>query len=344
MKYMISIFAAAVLAVSCGDAQSVVPQWPWEEPEKETPEVQEPVVPAPIEKWTDVSQDYGTLTGVKVYQSPEILQGKKAVAYIAVADLSKTSWDIWSITDPEMDGSDEKFRTPSDVYSDEDYQIVVNAGFFYAAEGKRYSSSLAVRNSEILAYNINYASEDWVTIYNPTRAALLEDEDGAFDACWTYRTWDAHYMYPVPAENEWGMEDAKQPSADYPEGAKEFAAVTAIGGGPLLINEGSFVDSYKEELFDGPSGIGPDGNHPRTAVGVTADNKMIIFVCEGREVTEGVKGLTTADVANVLLDLECVEAINLDGGGSSCMLVNGKSTIKVSDGSQRAVGSTIMIK
>ena len=60
--------------------------------------------------------------------------------------------------------------------------------------------------------------------------------------------------------------------------------------------------------------------------------------------TEGVKGLTTADLANVLLDLDCVEAINLDGGGSSCMLVNGKETIKVSDGTQRSVASTVMIR
>ena len=60
--------------------------------------------------------------------------------------------------------------------------------------------------------------------------------------------------------------------------------------------------------------------------------------------TSGVFGLTTADVANVLLDLGCVEAMNLDGGGSSCMLVNGKETIKVSDGSQRAVASTLMLK
>jgi exopolysaccharide biosynthesis protein len=79
-------------------------------------------------------------------------------------------------------------------------------------------------------------------------------------------------------------------------------------------------------------------------MGVTSDRKMILFVCEGRQMTDGVKGLKTADVANVLLDLGCVEAINLDGGGSSCMLVCGKETIKVSDGSQRAVGSTVMIK
>jgi exopolysaccharide biosynthesis protein len=71
---------------------------------------------------------------------------------------------------------------------------------------------------------------------------------------------------------------------------------------------------------------------------------MILFVCEGREMTAGVKGLTTGDVADVLLELGCVEAINLDGGGSSCMLVNGKETIKVSDGSQRSVASTVMLK
>ena len=117
-----------------------------------------------------------------------------------------------------------------------------------------------------------------------------------------------------------------------------------MGGGPLLIDEGKFRDTYVEELFNGTSGIGPDSNQPRTAMGVTADNRMVLFVCEGRQMTDGVAGLTTADVANVLLDLGCVEAINLDGGGSSCMLVNGKTTIKVSDGSQRRVGSTVMIK
>lgn len=151
-------------------------------------------------------------------------------------------------------------------------------------------------------------------------------------------------MYPAPAENTWAADPAKQPTATYPEGGKEFAAKTAMGGGPLLIDGGKFMDTYVEELFNGTSGISPDSNQPRTAMGVTADGKMVLFVCEGRQMTEGVAGLTTADVANVLLDLGCVEAINLDGGGSSCMLVNGKTTIKVSDGSQRAVGSTVMIK
>lgn len=342
------IFAAAVLAVSCEDSQGSNPEWPWQDTETEgtQPETpQEPVEDATLDKWTDVSADYNGLPEyIKVYKSPEKLEGKKAVAYIAVADMTSAQWDIWSISDAAMEGTSESFKTPSEVYNEASWPIVANAGFFYSSGGKNYSSSLAVRNSEVLAYNINYASEDWVTMYYPTRAALLESESGEFDACWTYRTWDNHYMYPAPADNTWEKKPASQPSAKYPEGGEEFAAKTAIGGGPLLIDGGKFRDSYVEELFNGPSGIGPDSNQPRTAIGVTDNEKIIIFACEGREMTEGVKGLTTADVANVLLDLGCVEAINLDGGGSSCLLVCGKQTIKVSDGSQRAVGSTIMIK
>ncbi len=342
------MFAAAALAISCEGRAGDMPEWPWEDPEVEAPEQQPeeiPVEDATLDKWSDVSADYGTLPEyVKVYRSPENLEGKKAVAYIAIADMTSAQWDIWSINDAAMEGTTDSFKTPSTVYGEGNWTIVINAGFFYASDGKNYSSSLAVRNSEVLAYNINYASEDWVTMYYPTRAALLESESGDFDACWTYRTWDNHYMYPAPAENTWEAKPAKQPTASYPEGGEEFAAKTAIGGGPLLIDGGKFKDTFVEELFNGASGIAPDSDQPRTAIGVTADKKMITFVCEGRQMTEGVTGLTTADVANVLLDLGCVEAINLDGGGSSCMLINGKQTIKPSDGAQRSVGSTIMIK
>ena len=86
-----------------------------------------------------------------------------AVAYVAVADMKYAQWDIWSINDAEMAGSSDAFKTPSKVYAEGSWPIIVNAGFFYSSEGKNYSSSLAVRESEILAYNINYASEDWVT-------------------------------------------------------------------------------------------------------------------------------------------------------------------------------------
>lgn len=71
---------------------------------------------------------------------------------------------------------------------------------------------------------------------------------------------------------------------------------------------------------------------------------MIFFVCEGRSVTEGVKGMNMAMMANILKNLGCVDAMNLDGGGSTCMLVNGQPVIKPSAGAQRAITTAVALK
>lgn len=335
MRILIYAILSSLFLLSCErKGTDVLSDWPWVD-----------AVDGSLENWSDVSSEYGGLPEyIRIYKSQPVLEGKPVVAFIAVADMKSAKWDIWSVKSDQTYATVDSYKTPSQVYSDTESPVVINGGFFYQAEGMNYTSSLAVRKSEVLAYNINYASEDWVKIYYPTRAAFCEYEDGTFDACWTYLSAEGHYIYPVPALNSWEAKPLEQPSASFPEGAEPFAARTAIGGGPVLVNGGKLVDSYVAELFYGTSGIAPDTDHPRTAVGVTADDRMIFFVCEGRGMTDGVQGLTTKDVANVLLDLGCVEAINLDGGGSSCMLVNGKETIKVSDGSQRSVANTLMLK
>jgi hypothetical protein len=311
--------------------------------------------------WTNVSGNYGTLPAhIKVYKAPSTLQGRSCNAYIAVTDLRLGGrWDVWSVaalrgSDNGVDGwltyrTNDSFCTPSTIYNSGYWQnppVIVNGGFFYYGDdGYNYSASLAVRNGDTeapLTYNINYEYSSSGALCYPTRGALLEKADGTFEAGWTYVnfTWYEHFIYPSPAS----ANNTKQPNLSYPSGGNYFAAKTGIGGGPVLIDGGKLANTYEQELFQAYSDVHTCTNQPRTAVGVTADNKMIFFVCEGREMTTGVHGLTTADVADALLELGCVEAINLDGGGSSCMLVNGKETIKVSDGSQRAVASTVMLK
>ena len=71
---------------------------------------------------------------------------------------------------------------------------------------------------------------------------------------------------------------------------------------------------------------------------------MILFVCEGRGMTDGVAGMTFEEEAKVLMALGCKAALNLDGGGSSCMLIQGQQTIKVSDGSERPIASVVILK
>ena len=78
-------------------------------------------------------------------------------------------------------------------------------------------------------------------------------------------------------------------------------------------------------------------------MGYTKDGKLIILVIEGRNKNAG--GATLFQGAQIFKDLGCWEALNLDGGGSSCLLINGKETIKPSDiTGQRPVPAIFIIR
>ncbi len=63
------------------------------------------------------------------------------------------------------------------------------------------------------------------------------------------------------------------------------------------------------------------GLNPRTSVGITADNKLIMMVVDGRQ-TGYSEGLTMTEAANFMMSYGAVDAIDLDGGGSSTMVMN----------------------
>ncbi len=355
----IVVLICALSLMSC-EAKNELPEWPWEDPaQPESPEgPAEPETPAePNENivkagWTNVSEAYGELPEyINVYKAPETLQSKKAVAYVAVADMVKGGkfevlGDLAYCSDASIANyGSESANTPSQFYEVSKAPVVINAGLFFWAEksdGGSFwiSQNLAVRGGELLATNQTYWVEDWsanpVVTWYPTIGAFYQTEDGTCSTAWTYSTGGKTYFYDKPADNALDKEPLQIPSSFFPAAAKELKDLkvrNAIGGVGVLINKGKVVNTWKQELM----GVSADSNQPRTAIGSTADNKLIFFVCEGREVTEGVKGLTTGDVAEVLKSLGCTEALNLDGGGSSCMLINGKETIKPSGGTQRAV-------
>jgi exopolysaccharide biosynthesis protein len=117
---------------------------------------------------------------------------------------------------------------------------------------------------------------------------------------------------------------------------------TAVGGGPVLLQDGKISIANNEELKFAGKAI--NDKHPRTAMGYTANGELIVLVVEGRFPGKA-EGLTLTQTALLLQQIGCVEALNLDGGGSSCMLINGKETIRPSDKEgQRAVPGVFMIK
>jgi exopolysaccharide biosynthesis protein len=123
---------------------------------------------------------------------------------------------------------------------------------------------------------------------------------------------------------------------------RKWKVETAVGGGPALLQEGDIMITNNEELKFGGKAI--NDRHPRTAMGYTKDQKLVIMVVEGRNPGKA-EGASLIQLARLLKDAGCWEALNLDGGGSSCMLVNGKETIQVSDKSgQRPVPAVFIIK
>jgi exopolysaccharide biosynthesis protein len=123
---------------------------------------------------------------------------------------------------------------------------------------------------------------------------------------------------------------------------KKWKLNWAVGGGPVLAKEGQiYITNNEEKKFAGKAIA---DHHPRTAMGYTSDGKLILLAVQGRTKNIAV-GTTLTETAQILIDLGCVEAINLDGGGSSCLLINGKETIKPSDPTgQRPVPAVFYIR
>lgn len=90
-----------------------------------------------------------------------------------------------------------------------------------------------------------------------------------------------------------------------------------ISGGPYLVKDGEvFVDMTAQRL----GAIG--GKNPRSAIGYTADNDLILVAVDGREGAS--VGMTLMQLAGFMKSIGCVGAINLDGGGSTVMYVKGQ--------------------
>jgi exopolysaccharide biosynthesis protein len=82
--------------------------------------------------------------------------------------------------------------------------------------------------------------------------------------------------------------------------------------------------------------------HPRTAVGLSADRRMLyLVVADGRR--EGVPGLTLPELARLMDDLGACTAVNLDGGGSSTMWVRDRVVNQPSDLIERPVANHLAV-
>lgn len=111
----------------------------------------------------------------------------------------------------------------------------------------------------------------------------------------------------------------------------------AVGGGPTIVKGGRAHVTAREEGFDLHVA---SGRAPRTAIGYTRSGEVLMVTVDGRKAEHSV-GCTLNELARLMLKLGAVEAMNLDGGGSSTMVVGGKAVNRVSAGKERYVSNVI---
>ena len=124
------------------------------------------------------------------------------------------------------------------------------------------------------------------------------------------------------------------------DGAGNFDnAWHVIGAGPRLVRDGRVYVNVVQEEF--PSDIRV-GRAPRSAVGVTKYGDYIFAVVDGRQAHS--RGCTLNEWATILLnDFGAVNAINLDGGGSTELVVRESIVNSPSDGKERPVADALVL-
>ena len=112
-----------------------------------------------------------------------------------------------------------------------------------------------------------------------------------------------------------------------------------VGGVPRLINNGKIEIDWEAEKTTRSF---VETRHPRTAVAILKDGRFLMITVDGRSESSG--GIGLQDLAEYLLSLGAVDAMNLDGGGSTTMYLDGKVVNHPSDKEgERKVSDAIIV-
>ncbi|HLL84716.1 MAG TPA: phosphodiester glycosidase family protein [Longimicrobium sp.] len=128
--------------------------------------------------------------------------------------------------------------------------------------------------------------------------------------------------------------------------AREWAR-RALRKGTRVRLETKLVTGGRIDVTDVREKVPPEFStttHPRTAIASTQDGRALLLVADGRHPPERV-GLALPDLASLLIELGAREAINLDGGGSTTMVVDGAIVNVPSDQTgERPVSDAIVVR
>jgi hypothetical protein len=276
--------------------------------------------------WTDISADESLPLGVKLIKG--IQSSPTLHIWYVEADMSEPS----IIVHPYFSST---LKATTTLSTDFGAIAAINAGYF----GGTTSVSTLIEPGEIKSQNIAALNRNGV-IFPVTRSFFGVNLDRSLTIDWIYHfsnSLNDVYRFDTPTPN---TTTTPAPTPIRGQGEPFEQLLMGAGGGPVLIKDGEIRITYDEEVFFG-SGINGTNNEPRSAIGFTQDGRVIMMVIDGRSTSVGV---TLRRLAEIMLSLDVIEAINLDGGGSTTLAVNGNLINRPAGGTfQRSVPTIIAV-
>ncbi|WP_372664534.1 phosphodiester glycosidase family protein [Amycolatopsis kentuckyensis] len=162
-----------------------------------------------------------------------------------------------------------------------------------------------------------------------------------------------HTVQGIGAAATWLTGHAR-PGTRLPVGTRVFDAgrpihpTGVVNGGPWLVHDGRIAVNAASDGIVHPGdpsfvyGWGVKRN-PRTMVGLDRRGRLLIVTADGRQ-PGFAEGLSLIEGAKLMARLGAVTAINLDGGGSTAMAIDGKLVSSPSDATgERPVGDALLV-
>lgn len=294
-------------------------------------------------QWINVDSLFQPLpSSVHVYRTTDLLDGKPNIAYYVSVELTDKQLDFTT-----QIGEGKRY-TPTQYFEQSNKKplLVMNTTFFEFVHNSNLN--IVMNDGKMLAYqqhSLAGRGKDTLTYRHPFGSAIGINKKRKADVAWLYTDTVLRLPYASQQPISFFKDSVADHTADFmlqKGDFKKWKMKTAVGGGPVLVQQGEVKITNNQELKFAGKAI--DDKHPRSAMGYTADGKLIFMAIEGRFPGKA-EGASLTQTASLLKGVGCIEALNLDGGGSSCLLINGKETIQPSDkGGQRAVPAVFVVQ
>lgn len=221
-----------------------------------------------------------------------------------------SSFDVKVLVSNDKD----KRESPTQFLNRTGADLVINAGYFRMDKNPTNHVGFLYLANKMIERPFATLLR-WNRRYRTARGAFGILESGKGEIVWSYSRNDSLFQWNNPTPNE---PNHPVKSLDFTI-AEYWPVRDAVQAGPVLMKNGQIKITSDEELFFNTK---IPGVHPRSAVGIDQSGNIILCVVDGRQMES--RGVDLNELAIIMRDIGCVDALNLDGGGSSAMVVKGK--------------------